>query len=112
MSVNTAPGPHDHIDLGVIHCNGRHEVVDYVEKPTLDYTVSMGMYVFEPKVLRYIERGSHMDFPDLVLKLLGSQEKVVGFPFNGYWQDLGRQDDYEQATADFESMRSEFLGET
>ena len=99
-----------HIDLGVIECNGSHEIVNYIEKPTLQYTVSMGIYIFEPKVVEYIPRGSYMDFPDLVLRLLENGEKVVGFPFDGYWQDLGRRDDYERATADFESMREEFLG--
>ncbi len=100
-----------HIDLGVIECNGSHEIENYIEKPTLEYTVSMGIYVFEPKVVRYIPRGSYMDFPDLVLSLLENGEKVVGFPFDGYWQDLGRPDDYERATADFERMKEEFLGE-
>ena len=98
------------IDLGVIECNGSHEIENYVEKPTLEYTVSMGIYVFEPKVLDYIPRGAYLDFPDLALKLIESGEKVVGFPFDGYWQDLGRQDDYEQATSDFERMKEEFLG--
>lgn len=99
------------IDLGVIRLNGRNEVVDYIEKPKYDYDVSMGIYVFEPAVLEYIPRGCYMDFPDLVLKLLETGHRVLGFPFDGYWQDLGRKDDYEQATADFERMRSEFLGE-
>ena len=99
------------IDLGVIEYDGSFEIENYVEKPTLEYTVSMGVYVFEPRAVEYIPRGSYLDFPDLVLKLLEAGEKVVGFPFDGYWQDLGRQDDYEQATADFERMKLEFLGE-
>jgi len=99
------------IDLGVIKFNGRNEVIDYVEKPSMDYEVSMGIYVFEPKVLEYIPHDSYMDFPDLILKLLEHGQRVVGYPFDGYWQDLGRRDDYDQATSDFERMRPEFLGE-
>ena len=99
------------IDLGVIHCNGGQEVVGYVEKPTFDYTVSMGIYVFEPRVLSYIPRGQYLDFPDLVLKLINAKEKVVGFPFDGYWQDLGRPDDYERSVEDFAKMRTQFLPE-
>jgi len=99
------------VDLGVILCNGGPDVVGYIEKPTYDYSVSMGIYVFEPRVLSYIPRGEHLDFPNLVHKLLGAREKVVGYPFDGYWQDLGRPDDYEQANSDFERMRSEFLQE-
>ena len=99
------------INLGVITCNGTNEILDYTEKPRLDYQVSMGIYVFEPRVLDFIPRGEYLDFPDLVLKLLEHGERVVGYPFDGYWEDLGRRDDYERATADFERMRAEFLGE-
>jgi NDP-sugar pyrophosphorylase family protein len=99
------------IDLGVILCNGGPEVVGYIEKPTYDYSVSMGIYVFEPRVLEYIPCGEYLDFPNLVHKLLGAREKVVGYSFDGYWQDLGRPDDYDQANQDFEQMRAEFLPE-
>jgi NDP-sugar pyrophosphorylase family protein len=71
----------------------------------------MGIYVFEPCVLDYIERGKYMDFPDLVLRLIEKGERVQGYPFSGYWQDLGRPDDYEQAVTDFEGLRAEILGE-
>ncbi len=99
------------IDLGVILCNGGPEVVGYIEKPTYDYSVSMGIYIFEPRVLQYIPKGEYLDFPNLVHKLLGAREKVVGYPFEGYWQDLGRPDDYDQANLDFERMREQFLPE-
>ena len=97
------------IDLGVIQLSGKHEVVGYIEKPTYDYQVSMGIYVFEPAALEYIPRNSYYDFPTLILRLLEQGQKVAGYPFQGYWQDLGRPDDYEQAIRDFESMRAIFL---
>jgi NDP-mannose synthase len=97
------------IDLGVIHLNGGNTIQDYIEKPTLNYKVSMGIYVFEPSVLRFIPKGQHLDFPDLVKTLLAHGEKVVGYPFTGYWQDLGRADDYQQAVIDFEQNPTRFL---
>jgi NDP-sugar pyrophosphorylase family protein len=97
------------IDLGVIQCNGSHQIVGYIEKPTYDFQVSMGIYVFEPRVLSYIPYNQYLDFPDLVLKLIEHGELVMGYPFYGYWQDLGRPDDYERAVNDFESLKSEFL---
>jgi NDP-sugar pyrophosphorylase family protein len=71
----------------------------------------MGVYVFEPRVLNYIPKGQYLDFPDLVKILIAAGEKVVGYEFDGYWQDLGRPDDYEQAARDFETMHGEFLPE-
>ena len=33
----------------------------------------------------------------------------AGYPYTGYWQDLGHPDDYEQAVNDFDSLRHLFL---
>ncbi len=100
-----------HIDFGVLRMNGDCTVIGYNEKPNIDYVVSMGIYVFEPDVLRYIPKNHYLDFPDLVLKLIAAGEKVLSFPFDGYWKDLGRPDDYEQAAEDFNKMRAQFLPE-
>jgi len=99
------------IDLGVIQWDGDDRVSGYIEKPTTDYTVSMGVYVFEPRVLDYIPVGQYLDFPDLILKLIASGETVSGYPFDGYWMDLGRPDDYVQANQDFNNMKEQFLPE-
>jgi NDP-mannose synthase len=98
------------IDLGVIQVDGDQQIIDYIEKPTYDLSVSMGIYAFEPRVLSYIPHNQYLDFPDLVLRLLHAGERVVSYPFSGYWQDLGRPDDYEQAVQDFETLRPEILG--
>lgn len=97
------------IDLGVLQLAGDHRIIGYIEKPTFDYHVSMGIYIFEPDALPYIPDGQYYDFPSLILNLISHGKKVVGYPFGGYWQDLGRPDDYEQAIQDFENMRDQFL---
>src|SRR3990172_2789321 len=100
------------IDLGVLqHDAGSFELTGYIEKPSYDYVVSMGVYIFEPAALKYIPKNEHLDFPDLVLKMIKAGEKVVHLPYEGYWKDLGRADDYEQASQDFSSMRAQFLPE-
>ncbi len=99
------------IDLGVVQWNGNDFLAGYIEKPTYDYTVSMGIYVFEPSVLAQIPIGKYLDFPDLILKLIAAGEKVAGYVFDGYWMDLGRPDDYQQANQDFCSMMKQFLPE-
>ena len=101
-----------HIDLGVVEQNnGDYVITGYIEKPTLDYRVSMGIYIFEPRVLDYIPKNEYLDFPDLVKTLLANGERVIGYPFNGYWRDLGNPGDYTQACLDFDQMRSQFLPE-
>jgi NDP-sugar pyrophosphorylase family protein len=99
------------IDLGVIQTNSTNQVHGYIEKPTYQFLVSMGIYVFEPRVLSYIPHNQYLDFPDLVLKLIDAGERVFSYPYDGYWMDLGRVDDYEQAVQDFEQVRPQILGE-
>jgi NDP-mannose synthase len=99
------------IDFGVVQCDDTSQIVGYIEKPSIDYMVSMGIYVFEPVVLKYIPYCQYLDFPDLVKTLIAAGERVVAYPYKGYWQDLGRPDDYKRATDDFEAMRTQFLPE-
>lgn len=99
------------INLGVIEVDKENRIIGYKEKPSIDYLVSMGLYVFEPRVLQYIPKGEYLDLPDLVLRLIAAGEKVCGYVYKGYWEDLGRPDDYERASSDFETMRDQFLPE-
>ncbi len=99
------------IDLGVVQSDGDNRIIGYIEKPTYDYTVSMGIYVFEPQILKFIPFNMYLDFPELVLRLIAAGEKVIGYPFDGYWKDLGRPDDYAQAAEDFSVMQEYFLPE-
>ncbi len=97
------------IDYGVIDIGQDHSIVAYTEKPHLGYRVSMGIYIFEPQVVKLLELGARFDFPDLVNLMLGRGDKVVSYPFSGYWLDIGRPDDYQQAIDEFERMRGQFL---
>ena len=99
------------IDLGVVQWDGNNRIGGYLEKPTYDYTVSMGIYVFEPEVMKFISHNVYLDFPELVLKMIAAGERVIGYAFDGYWMDLGRPDDYAQAAEDFANMRAQFLPE-
>jgi NDP-sugar pyrophosphorylase family protein len=83
------------IDLGVIE-NHDGLITAYREKPSLDYQVSMGIYVYEPEVLAYLPEGE-CQFPDLVLKLLAADEKVAAFPSTDEWYDIGTFQEYERA---------------
>jgi len=99
------------IDLGVLKVNTNNELYDYIEKPTLYYSVSMGVYAFKKEVLDYIPVNEYFDFPDLIKKLLKYEKKVLHYPFDGYWLDIGRPEDYELAIEEFEKYKSELLGE-
>jgi NDP-mannose synthase len=90
------------IDYGVLQLgeNGRrNRVAAYVEKPEMTATVSMGIYVIEPRALEYIPPAGRFDFPDLVQELLKAGEQIGAYRYSGLWFDIGRRDDYEEAVA-------------
>ena len=91
------------IDLGVLETDGQGSLVAYSEKPRYEFNVSMGIYIYQPHVISYIDRGEHLDFPELVVRLLEAGEKVAGFPSNDYWLDIGRREDYELALQEIQS---------
>jgi NDP-mannose synthase len=100
------------ISLGVMrfeHATDSTLVTDYIEKPTLSYEVSMGVYCFAPRVREHIPEGGRLDFPDLVLRLVASGETVRAWRSHDHWLDIGRPDDYEQAQDQFEQLRHRFL---
>jgi NDP-sugar pyrophosphorylase family protein len=97
------------IDLGVIETDSRGLVTGYIEKPAYHYNVSTGIYIFDPLVLEYIPPQERMDLPDLVLKLLADDRPIATFAFDGYWLDIGRHDDYQEAVSVFEQNRDQFL---
>jgi NDP-sugar pyrophosphorylase family protein len=98
------------IDLGVLQFDSSNTLIGYIEKPAYDYYASMGIYVFERNVLDYIPYNQYLDFPDLILKLIQAGERVIAYTFDGYWQDLGRLEDYEQAVLEFEGLKTQILG--
>jgi NDP-sugar pyrophosphorylase family protein len=95
------------VDFGVLHLSGGpgavRQLVRYEEKPDLNYFVSMGIYAAEPRILGYIKRDQPLDLPQLVDRLTEAGEKVSAFVHDGYWLDIGRREDYEQAVEDLDA---------
>jgi NDP-mannose synthase len=84
------------IDLGVLEIENT-TVKKYIEKPVLNYPVSMGIYCFQPAILDWIPEGQAMDLPDLIQKLILAEKKPQTYLFEGLWLDIGRASDYEEA---------------
>lgn len=93
-----------YLDFGIVELDNTDCIKEYAEKPTINHLVSMGIYVFEPRVLEYIKPGEKLDFPDLVNILISKGETIKGFVFDGYWLDIGRPDDYEKANEEIEEV--------
>jgi NDP-sugar pyrophosphorylase family protein len=100
---------HVTIDFGVVETDEEGLLERYVEKPTLDYRVSMGVNILEPRALEHIADNETLGMPDLLLRLKAAGERVGTYPCKTLWLDIGRHDDYERAIEIFEVRRDEFL---
>lgn len=92
-------------DYGVLEYNKNYELTRYREKPRIPYQVSMGVYVFEPRILNFIPRNKKFDFPELMNLLLKKGEKVLVYPSDDFWLDIGRHEDYRKAMEGFEKIK-------
>lgn len=98
------------IDFGVL-TSAAGRIVEFSEKPTLDYRVSMGVYGMSRWVLDRYTPGLPLGFDELVLDLLANDLGPLEYPFDGHWLDIGRPDDYDRANAEFDWLGPVLLGE-
>jgi NDP-mannose synthase len=96
------------IDFGTLESIDGH-IVQFVEKPTLSYQVSMGVYAMSRSTLTRYPKNVEFGFDNLVLDLLARQDRPRAYPFTGYWVDIGRPDDYDEANRCFEELRPVLL---
>ena len=97
------------VDYGVLVTTAAGTLRAFQEKPVTGYEVSMGVYMVSRNVLPYVSTRGPFGFDDLMRDLLNAQQTVHVRPFHGYWLDIGRADDYQQAIDEFSDMRARFL---
>jgi NDP-mannose synthase len=97
------------IDYGVLTTRD-DRVVDFTEKPTIDYRVSMGVYACDRQALAKYTPGLPFGFDELIRGLLAGGTPPQEYPFQGYWFDIGRPEDYDRVNAEFGLMRESLLG--
>ena len=97
------------IDFGVIETKDTNILAGFSEKPARRYMVCMGINVASKAVVARIPPRRKYGLDDLLLELLHSSERVHVEPYNGYWLDIGRPDDYAQACEQFEQNKGLFI---
>ncbi len=90
---------------GLVQLNGNNRVQEFLEKPSFDevttHWINAGIYLLEPEVLKYAPEGENYSFErGLFPTLLKNDELIFGFPFSGYWKDIGTPTHYLKAHHD------------
>ena len=85
--------------FGIVETSSDGGVQRFVEKPSPDRVttnwINAGIYILEPEVLEHVPPSSHYMFEKgLFPLLLELGEPVYGYPFSGYWLDMGTPEKY------------------
>jgi dTDP-glucose pyrophosphorylase len=76
------------------------QVKSFKEKPSYTYFSNGGIYLMKREVTELIPRNEFYNATDLMENLIKSNKKVVSYPLNGYWLDIGKHEDYNKANED------------
>jgi NDP-mannose synthase len=94
----------ERIDFGVLESASDGHVTGFTEKPGYRFAVSMGINVFSKELLRYVPGNQPFGFDQLMLTLLSEKVRIMAYPYEGFWLDIGRPDDYERALREWPSI--------
>ncbi len=133
IAANYTP-PEKLFGLGVTKINKDFTISGFAEKPKdvsevkdfdlkeigMDYPgdksflASMGIYVFNTEVLMKALDNEDEDFGKNVIPSLAKSNKMVCFPFDGYWEDVGTIKSFFNANMEWsrgEGIAKSFQGE-
>ena len=84
------------IPYGIFDLQGR-EIQGLIEKPTYNYYANAGIYLIKRSALNEIPEDTFFNATDLIEKLIEEDRKVIRFPLNGTWIDIGNPQEYQKA---------------
>ncbi len=95
--------------FGIMNTDASHRIIEFEEKPKQpkNNLASMGVYIFTWEVLKkYLEKDdrdtkSSNDFgKNVIPDMLACGQKMMAFPFHGYWRDVGTVESLWEANMD------------
>jgi dTDP-glucose pyrophosphorylase len=84
------------VPYGIFDLEGR-EIHGLIEKPTYNYYANAGIYLIKKSALNEIPEDEFFNATDLIEKLISEGKKVIRFPLNGTWIDIGNPQEYQKA---------------
>jgi glucose-1-phosphate adenylyltransferase len=112
ISIATIPvGEREAPEFGILKSNDEQIITSFIEKPSIDklpdwtsetghdmkeqgrnYLASMGIYIFNRKVLFSLLENEKKDATDFGKEIIPdsiNKYKVISFQYDGYWTDIG-----------------------
>lgn len=103
------------LEYGVVITDEYGKIIKFLEKPNwgevFSDTINTGIYILEPEVLDYYNKGDNFDFSkDLFPRLLRDDIPMYGYIAGEYWCDVGDTSTYIKTHEDiFSSFAKDYL---
>ena len=96
---------HVHVPYAVLEADENQNIKSLKEKPRYTYFSNAGIYIIKKKLLEMIPRDEFFDITDLIEKVLEMDHKIITYPINGYWLDIGKHEDFKKAQEDIKHLK-------
>ncbi|MEQ9811585.1 MAG: sugar phosphate nucleotidyltransferase [Azospirillaceae bacterium] len=87
-------------DSGVLHVDDEDNLLEIQEKPVRAERISIGIYIVNESVRRFLPQGRPLEMPTLIERCLAAGLRVIAYPHEGIWLDIGRPEDYARGQSD------------
>ena len=84
------------IPYGILDLDGRN-IQGLLEKPKYNYYANAGIYLIKRSALEEVPEDTFFNATDLVEKLIREGKRVIRYPLNGTWIDIGTPQEYQKA---------------
>lgn len=84
------------IPYGILDLDGRY-IKGLLEKPKYNYYANAGIYLIKRQALKEIPEETFFNATDLIEKLIANGKRVIRYPLNGTWIDIGNPQEYQKA---------------
>ena len=111
-------------EFGILKTDENNNIREFVEKPAGDlldsavspglpeetpFLASMGIYIFTTSVLiDLLNTDKSDDFGKHIIPESILNHRVVAYPFNGYWRDIGTMESFFRANLELTSLKPPF----
>jgi len=124
VTITTKPVPRtEAFDLGIMQVDKKHQIVNFKEKPgdtpaltelkapgfdDERYLASMGIYIFNTKVLKELLDNDFQDFGKNIIPKAIEEYDVFSHIFDDYWKDIGTIGSFWECNLALTDIKPEF----
>lgn len=85
------------VPYGIFRLEDKRNIKEVIEKPTYNYYANAGIYLIKRELLDMIPADVMFHSTDLLNAAVAKGKKVIRFPLNGTWIDIGNPQEYQRA---------------